>query len=234
MLCRLSVLPIVLAVAIGASAQVRQQPHKHAAQPGAVKLGPDQFEFLRGELKITDEQKPQWDGLIENYKARVMEEALSLLTNVEEMKALRKELETAEAAGNEDRAAELRARLDELRPEKRPTQEFFAALNEMLTPEQREALPKLRAALEEGKLSLIDLTPRGIARIAESLELSDEQRVKLAKIQDRFREQMQSRNRRTEANKRRMLSDLIGEISLILTPEQAEKFKALTTGGAKP
>ncbi len=219
--------------AAAAMAQV-QHSHDHAREQdskhGSVKLGPEQFEFMRAELKITDEQKPQWDGLIETYKARVMEEAVGLLANVEEMKALRKDLDVAEAAGNKERAAELRARLNDLRPEKRPTEEFFVGLNDMLTAQQRETLPKLRAALEEGKLMLVDLTPRGVARIAESLDLSDEQRVKLAKIQDDFRQQVQTRNRRTESNKRAMLTSLIDQITLILTPEQAVKFKAATSG----
>lgn len=236
MLRRLSILSVACLTAAVASAQVdtHQHPQRGEAQPGTVKLGPDQFEFLRAELKITDEQKAGWDGLIEIYKARVMEEAVGLLANVEEMKALRSDLEVAEAAGNKERAAELRARLNDLRPEKRPTQEFFAGLNDLLTPAQRELMPKLRAALEEGKLMLVDLTPRGVARMAETLDLSDEQRVKLAKIQDDFRQQAQARNRRTEANKRRMLNDLIAEITLILTPEQAVKFKALTSGEAAP
>ncbi len=161
---------------------------RRAQGAGSSRLGAQQFELIRKSLKLTEEQTAEFNSLIETYKARVMEEAMALLGNIAEMQQVSEELKAARAAKDAKRVEELGQRMRALRPETRPTNEFYQSLTEILDEQQKERLPKLREMLK-GKGGLIDLRlkPRQVVRAAESLGLSREQADAIRRLQDSFR-----------------------------------------------
>lgn len=194
---------------------------------GSSRLGAQQFKLIRTSLKLTTEQTGEFDSLIETYKARVMEEAMALLGNIDEMQQVSKELKAARASKDAKRVEELGRRMRALRPETRPTNEFYQSLAEILDEQQKQRLPKLREMLR-GKGGLIDmrLKPRQVVRAAESLGLSREQADAIRRLQDSFREKVRAVPRNDETAKETLLDQLVVDIRALLTKEQSAKFDA--------
>jgi hypothetical protein len=194
---------------------------------GSSRLGGPQFKLIRTSLKLTEEQTGQFESLIETYKARVMEEAMALLGNIDEMQQVSNELKAARTAKDAKRVEELDRRMRDLRPETRPTNEFYQSLAEILDEQQKLRLPKLREMLK-GKGGLIDmrLKPRQVVRAAESLGLSREQADAIRRLQDSFRKNVRGVPRNDESAKETLLDQLVVDIRALLSKEQAGKFEA--------
>lgn len=194
---------------------------------GSSRLGVQQFKLIRTSLKLTEEQTGKFESLKETYKARVMEEAMALLGNIDEMRQVSTELQAARAAKDAERVEELARRMRDLRPETRPTNEFYQSLSEILDEQQKQRLPKLREMLE-GKGGLIDmrLKPRQVVRAAESLGLSGEQADAIRRLQDSFRGKVRAVPRNDETAKETLLDQLVVDIRALLTKEQSGKFDA--------
>ncbi len=191
------------------------------------RLGAQQFELIRKSLKLTEEQAAKFDALIETYKSRVMEEAMALLGNVDEMRQVSDTLKVARAANDAKKTETLEQRMRELRPETRPANEFYRALADILDERQKKLLPKLRVMIA-GKGGVIDmrLKPRQAVRIAESLGLSREQAAAIRSLQDAFREKMRAVPRNDDTTRQSLMDHFVLDIRTALTEEQSAGFDA--------
>lgn len=194
---------------------------------GSSRLGVQQFELIRKSLKLTEEQTAKFKTLIETYKSRVMEEALSLLGNVDEMRQVSQDLKAARAARDAQKTAALEERMRVLRPETRPTNEFYQGLADIVDERQKKLLSKIRVMIA-GKGGVIDirLKPRQAVRIAESLGLSREQADAIRRFQDAFREKMRAVPRNDDSTRQSLMDQLVVDIRATLTEKQAAQFDA--------
>ncbi|MCH7871385.1 MAG: hypothetical protein IID33_06765 [Planctomycetes bacterium] len=194
---------------------------------GSSRLGTRQFELIRKSLKLTEEQTAKFNALIETYKSRVMEEAMALLGNVDEMRQVSQDLKAARAARDAEKTAALEERMRELRPETRPTNEFYQGLADIADERQKKLLSRLRVMIA-GKGGVIDirLKPRQAVRLAESLGLSRAQADAIRRLQDAFREKMRAVPRNDDTTKQSLMDQLVLDIRATLTEKQSAGFDA--------
>lgn len=191
------------------------------------RLGTQQFELIRKSLKLTEEQTAKFRALIETFKDRVMEEAMALLGNVDEMRRVSEELKAARAANDAERIEGLQERMRELRPETRPANEFYKGLADILDQRQKKQLAKLRVMIAgKGGVTDMRLKPRRAVRIAESLGLTRGQAAAIRDLQDAFREKMRAVPRNDEITRQSLMDQLVLDIRTTLTEEQATNFDA--------
>ena len=213
-------------VAFGQNQKPTEIPRR-IQRTGSSRLGTRQFELIRKSLKLTEEQTAKFNTLIETYKSRVMEEALALLGNVDEMRQVSQDLKSARAARDAEKTAALEGRMRELRPETRPTNEFYKGLADIADEPQKKLLSKLRVMIA-GKGGVIDirLKPRQAVRLAESLGLSRAQADAIRRFQDAFREKMRAVPRNDDTTRQSLMDQLVLDIRATLTEKQAAGFDA--------
>ena len=213
-------------VAFGQNQKPTEIPRR-IQRTGSSRLGTRQFELIRKSLKLTEEQTAKFNTLIETYKSRVMEEALALLGNVDEMRQVSQDLKSARAARDAEKTEALEERMRELRPETRPTNEFYKGLADIADEPQKKLLSKLRVMIA-GKGGVIDirLKPRQAVRLAESLGLSRAQADAIRRFQDAFREKMRAVPRNDDTTRQSLMDQLVLDIRATLTEKQAAGFDA--------
>lgn len=213
-------------VAFGQNQKPTEIPRR-IQRTGSSRLGTQQFELIRKSLKLTEEQTAKFNALIETYKSRVMEEAMALLGNVDEMRQVSQDLKAARAARDAEKTEALEERMRELRPETRPTNEFYKGLADIADERQKKLLSRLRVMIA-GKGGVIDirLKPRQAVRLAESLGLSRAQADAIRRFQDAFREKMRAVPRNDDTTRQSLMDQLVLDIRATLTEKQVARFDA--------
>jgi Spy/CpxP family protein refolding chaperone len=149
---------------------------------------------LADELKLTDEQRTQYDALVAKFQAQAAEPAQE--NNREELRALAEQLRAARQSGDEKKAEEIRAQMRALRPGRGGVvPAFLDEVATILTPEQQKILDEFRdrqRQRDEGARRGGDVREL-IRTLPEELGLSDEQKTRFDELLAEHRQQMRER-----------------------------------------
>lgn len=175
----------------------------------------DLMRRLPDELQLTEEQRTQYDALLAEQRKQ-MEDQRS------QLRPLMEQLREARAAGDEQRAAELQAEIDQKRPAAPDPSEFFNKLEPILTPAQKEKLTELRANANPQR-GLTDV--RAVLRAGKQLDLTDQQRERFKEI---TREAQAAERQATDTKARAELAQRVkAQIVEILDAKQVTEFEQL-------
>lgn len=192
------------------------------------------LKYLRDQLNLSNEQKSQWDNVVLGYYRievdRLKQEAKDKLP---EIGRLNQEIAAAARDGNSELANELRDKLEDLLPINRVVDESIARGREMLSRPQSRRLDRILEAVRRGKPVDLRLKPREAVRAAESLNLSDEQRATLVKLQDGLRLKMGAVKLNNDEARQQVMEDFMEGIRSALSPAQIEAFDQLIMDRAK-
>ena len=155
--------------------QVQQRMRQGAAAGQQVAQVRNLVQRLPEELQLTEEQRAQFDTLVAEQRKQLQ----SQRATSDERRPLMKELQDARTAGDEERAAQLQAQLDQSRPTAPDFKDFFAKLEPILTAEQKAKLETLRSknAAPGGPVDV-----RAVLRAAKQLDLTEQQQERLKAI----------------------------------------------------
>ncbi|MCA9245225.1 MAG: Spy/CpxP family protein refolding chaperone, partial [Phycisphaerales bacterium] len=193
---------------------------------------------LPDELNMTDEQRDQYDEILDGRREQMR-------ARFDEMRPLFEEMREAREAGNMDRVNELRDQLRANRPDENALQEdFFTQVDTILTDEQRAALADFRewnapdaagdagAATTDSAKKAADV--RDVIRAAHRVRLAPDQRDELKEIErDAMRDY---RAARRDPAKAASLADRVkAEVLELLDDNQTEDFQNRLDGrGNRP
>ena len=204
------------------------------------------------QLKLDAEQMKKVDALVAVYNAQVEEEKKDPAGLIQRIMDKDAEVRAAEAAGNTELVAKLKAELNNMRPRVKPENNFFESLAQSLTPEQKATLAQLRERAAKAdmvppptrdtttrpgvtppgrdaatKPSQTGLRPVHVLRAARRLDLTPEQQRQLEQTLDSFRSSLSSgRTRVSPDDISAKVGQLVTEVRAFLTPEQAQKYDA--------
>lgn len=142
-----------------------------------------QIEELRDVLRLDDQQNRHFDELL----ADMREQMRSQRGMGAELRPLIEEQRAAQEAGDEEKVAELRARIAELRPDPREMfDNFYADLEKVLRADQVQALHDFRARQPgpQGQDRAARTDVRSLFREARRLDLSRDQADDLADLEE--------------------------------------------------
>jgi hypothetical protein len=137
---------------------------------------------LEDELNLTDEQRPQFDALVEQYRERFAAQAKTRAAQDEERAKLLAELRAARDGGDVEKVRDLEQQLAERRDDDLALlNEFLHELEGVLGEDQRVVLERYRDrnAVPGGDVNDV----RTVLRAARRLRLEPEQREKLREIE---------------------------------------------------
>ncbi|HMQ14727.1 MAG TPA: hypothetical protein PKC49_02025 [Phycisphaerae bacterium] len=186
-----------------------------------------QIAELRDVLHLDDQQNQQFDDLL----AEMREQMRSQRGMGAELRPLIEELRAAQEAGDEERVAEIRARLAELRPDPREMfDNFYADLEKILRADQLQALRDFRARQPgpPGQDRAARTDVRSLFREARRLDLSRDQADDLADLEETAgRANRDARRERAAADQAQaaLYERVKQQIIEILTPEQRQQFE---------
>jgi len=186
---------------------------------------------LPERLNLTPEQRTQWEELMAEQREQFGQQRGWR----REMRPLMEEMRAAEEAGDEQRVAEIRAQLEEARPEPPDFDSFFDKLMPILTDEQKAQLTELRGQVGQSRQQrgrVMDV--REIFRVVRRLDLTEEQRDRLREImRDAKAITQKSRGGGREAKTEQ--AELIkSQIIEMLDADQKAEFERLLDQAGRP
>jgi Spy/CpxP family protein refolding chaperone len=184
------------------------------------------LEQLREELNLDEQQTAQFEQLM----AEMREQMRAGRENNEQIRELVQQLREAREAGDEAKAEQLRAQLAELGGGRRGMDTFYDKLNEILRPDQQQALARFRERGPGGDQQGGDV--RTMVRAARNLELTAEQREALRSIEEEIQQATREareagRGDREQARQAeaQLAEEIKKKIMAMLTPEQQQEFE---------
>lgn len=210
-------------LAVAQAPPVRAQPPGRPAAPEGPK-GEQKLRWVCKQLKLDGAQWQQVEALIAVYHASLDEQrgdAQDLMQRVRDKFA---EIQAARDAGDEELAKKLQAELRDMAPGVKAENSFFESLEQILTEEQKRALPEVRAKAE--KVGDISLRPIHVFRAAQECGLDREQLRKLENMIADFRTGIASNRPEGSEQAAQRVEEFAAQVRTILTPEQARKFDA--------
>ncbi|HUU97830.1 MAG TPA: Spy/CpxP family protein refolding chaperone [Phycisphaerae bacterium] len=179
---------------------------------------------LRDRLKLDEQQAELYDELLEDLR----EQGGQRRQRREELRPLMQELREAMEAGDEARAEELRAQLEQQRPGRgEMLEDFFAELEKFLRDDQKEILAQFREEMSErgerGERSRVDV--RALLSAARRLKLDQDQKKQLNEIGQAALRAERELQRRDREGRAMLTAKIKGEIIAILDAEQAKQFE---------
>ena len=206
---RLSAIGLMATMYLAAPAWADDEPVKQPDRPaqprlvqadggddGGLSLLPN--EAVQKELKLEEEQTSRLRKIGEDLQKRTRE--------------LFEKVRDADEEDRRELIEKAQAEASKLREDARKRME------EILRPEQRGRLGQIARQMRMQWGGTVRMLTRG--RIAEELEVTDEQRVKIENIQREHQVKMQKEMERMQKESRE-------EILGVLTPEQKEKYKEM-------
>jgi hypothetical protein len=206
------------------------------------------------QLKLDAEQTKTVAALIAVYSAEVEEEKKDPAGLMQRIMDKYAEVRAADAAGNTELVAKLKAELNEMRPGVKPENNFFESLSQSLTAEQKATLAQVRERAAKADVvppptrdraatpvdtapspsrdraantSQTGLRPVHVLRAARRLDLTPEQQRQLEQTLDNFRTStFGGRTRASPDDVSAKVGQLVTEVRAFLTPEQAQKYDA--------
>ncbi len=234
---RLSIAAVLACGAALAVAQVVGSPVRPAAPPPEEgPKGEAKLRWICKQLKLSAAQKAQAEALLTEYRAALAEQSTpeksqEIMAQIRDKFA---EVQKARADGNLELARKLQDEMKLMSPGRRAEESFFEALEQALTPEQRERLPAVRAQAET--VGDISLRPIHVLRAARALDLTPEQLQRLEQITAEFRTEI-SNNPPSKDNTGERVEQYVEQVRGLLTPGQLATFNAEIEdlrGGAPP
>ncbi len=185
---------------------------------------PDQLQDvrrLRRELKLSTEQKKQFDEFYKELTERLDHPELADDTMV----ALIEELQQASESGDTQRIAEIRKELNAARKltRERAFEHFYEQLMPILTDEQREIVERVRSGRDRGRRQL---DARRLLAIARRLDLRPDQRRALHELERETRDALREARRDRQA-RRRLAEEVEKKIRELLDEKQTARFDEL-------
>lgn len=176
---------------------------------------------LPDELDMTDEQRAQYDALL----AEQRKQSESQRGQWAEIRPLMEELREARAAGDEERAAQIQAQIDQKRPGPPDMDAFYGKVELFLTADQKAKLTELRSA-SAGARRNAAADVRSVLRAAKQVSsLTDQQQEQLKTI---MREAQAGERSAADAKARTELAQSVKkQITGILDAKQADEFEQL-------
>lgn len=188
---------------------------------------------LREELQLTEEQQTPFDAAVEGLRER----GEKIGERFREMGPLFRELREARNTGDTERAAELRAQLEEMRPDPRGLmQGFVEEIAPILDDQQAEVLARYRDRIASGgerrgeRDRQREPDVRSILRAAKRIDLDAEQREQLREIESAAGRALREQDREERVELARQTRK---EIADLLSEEQRQEFDRLLSG-ARP
>jgi DNA repair exonuclease SbcCD ATPase subunit len=195
-----------------------------------------QIERLRGRLNLDDEQREQFDRLLEDARESMQEQRRG---RFEEIRPLIEELREAQREGDEERVQELREKFREMRGgggDNAALEDLYAQLEKILRDDQREILAQFREQQQQrgrrGGRGGDQNDVRGLLRVAKRLDLNDEQKDELRQVEQESMRALREVRRDREAQAD-LAKQVKKEITAILNSEQAERFERLLQRGSR-
>ena len=188
---------------------------------------------LRERLKLDEQQQEQFDELLEDMR----EQGGQRRQRMERLRPLMRELREAMEAGDEERAEELRAKLEQQRPGRGEMLEgFFVELEKFLRDDQQEILAQFREEMSErgerGERSRVDV--RALLSAARRLKLDQDQKKELNDIGQAALRAEREIQRRDREGRAMLTAKIKGEIIAILDAEQAKQFENYLSRQGRP
>lgn len=141
---------------------------------------------LAAQLQLTEEQREQYDSLVEEYAAKV-----DTSDTPADRTALIEEMRVAREAGDQERVRELmeqiRSRQDSARG---ALEEFYTAVEPILTEEQKGKLATFRAGRREDRLSRFGGGVGQLNGLREQLGLDADQQAEFDRMMEELRGKM--------------------------------------------
>lgn len=194
-----------------------------------------QVERLRGRLNLDDEQREQFDRLLEDARESMQEQRRA---GFEEMRPLIEELRAAQQEGDDERVQELREKFREMRGgggDNAALEELYGQLEKILRDDQRAILAQFREQQQRGRRGgrgTDQNDVRGLLRLAKRLDLNDEQKEDLRQVEQESMRALREVRRDREAQAD-LAKQVKKEITAILNSEQAERFERLLQRGSR-
>lgn len=194
--------------------------------PGDRERGPGwgdwrrQMRELPDQLGLDEQQRAEFDALTEKMR----EEGRA---RWEAMRPLIEEMRQARAAGDEQRAAEIRRQMQEQRlAGDRPLESFFAELEKILRPEQKARLAELRQEWQQpGFAPGRPVELRTMWQAVARLNLDEQQRQKIRGIREQAGKTARDLGPRDPAAHGKLAADVKQQILAVLRPEQKAEFE---------
>lgn len=184
----------------------------------------DRARYLCRQLELTPEQQKMAEGLIEVTWDANSDQPL----DIEQVRTIWKDLNDAIEKGDKAKQAELEGQLRQLGQGVDLEPEFIRNLEPELSEPQKKRLAAARARLDRHPSGAI--RPVDLFDLAESFELTAEQRTKINTIRENFRKEAAGAPMSDEGARVQALNLLVDYIKPELTPEQAERFLSLVHG----
>jgi Spy/CpxP family protein refolding chaperone len=183
-----------------------------------------QLRDLRERLKLDEEQQTQFDDLL----AELREQGGQRRQRMQDMRPLMRELREAQEAGDEARVEELRAQLEELRPQRGAwLDDFLTKLESILKEDQKAILAEFRQERGQRGERRGELDVRAIMAAAQRLDLDRDQRAELRGIMQEAMRAERELGRRDREGRAVLAAQTKKEVLAILDAEQGEQFERL-------
>lgn len=234
-------LPLLL-VGLLAVPDVRAQPADGAGGPKTKKKGRRKpqdpliiFRQLSERLKLDEDQKVQIQPLVEEYTQAVRQIMDAVPQDVREnRRAIQQEMREAKRAKDRDKVKELSEKLKDMRKnDPRPaamtkiTGEYVPKIEALLREDQKLAFRKM---LSQKGPSLSN--PKFLRACVGRLDLREDQKTELKKIDREFREAMKGLGKGTPPGKRKKMVDQYREeILKLLDPAQKQQLEEIAKKG---
>jgi Spy/CpxP family protein refolding chaperone len=207
---------------------------------------------LSQRLELTDEQKPQFDGIVEKHRA-----AIEAATNSPQMREIMQQMRDARQAGDEQKMQELRQQMQALREEgTKALNAFFDDVEPILTPEQKQTLTQARDRITRGPGGGGMNPDRLLQTLPEQLNLTADQRPQFDKLAEELRgkldaqrqemrplfqemrdaqqsgdqakiAEVQAKIQAMTGERDKLVKEFVAALEPILTPEQQAKLKEI-------
>lgn len=200
------------------------QSSQPAGPPRAVLAGEAKLRYILKQLDLSAEQARAASELLATYRTACEAERTAAQDRTDRMKAVMTEMQAAEKAGDDAKAAALRRQLDDLRLGAAPERAFYAALEPMLTAEQKATLSATRERLRVSPV--VELTPLDVVRTARAQGLSPEQAARLDAEIAALRKRQEFALPGDPNVRAKLLEDFVHAVRRILDADQAAKFDA--------
>lgn len=190
-------------------------------QQRRAEIGRRVFSELPDELGLDETQRAEWDRLMQAQRERRRERFGAMRPTWEEMRE-------ADAAGDEERAQELRKQIEQMRSDSdEMLGSFFNELEKILREDQLPILEKYRQEFGIGVARDRDHVPdvRTILRAAKRVRLDSAQRETLREIERDVAKERREIDRRDTAAQQKFAKTVKRQIVKILDSEQARAFE---------
>lgn len=176
-------------------------------------------QYVARQLDLTPPQREQYHELVRTVLINAPQ------PSVPAFRRLVQAYQHAEATGNEERAARLKAEIEDVRRQALPEGEFFASVRSVvLTESQRPVLDRVLARLDKNPSGAV--SPVDVLDYLEQLDLSESQRAQITEAKESLRMRSTTSARKDERFRAGLLETLIARVGAVLSDAQRQALHA--------